>query len=270
METKHIAVSASQRNAGKTMLAQGLVRYASAAGLVCGYVKLRRRASSSPVLHTGPGRPGSDTHRCFSRGASFTALAEYGSPDMLEKIVPEWLDRCDLVVWETNSAVEFLAPDVLVFLEMAGPEPGKNPELVLSADLVVEAPLSEEPGDVLCRLVLESAGFPGVRAVNAGLKCRLCTEEGPVLGSDVARLLNLIAASGGIGSGSRLAGIPYGRARTLLSRAEANLGARLVTRTRGGRGRGGSKLTLLAKRLVRDFEALEGALQETRRRVEEK
>ena len=270
MKTKHIAASASLRIAGTPMLAQGLIRRASSSGLVCGYVKLRRRMNSRPEVYPGPGTSGSDTHRCSVPGASFTALVEYGSPDQLDDLFPEWLQRCDLVVWETNSAVELLDPDVLVFIDMEGTGSGKNPELALRADLVVEAPLTEEPGAVLCDLVLELAGFPGIRAVSTGFKCWLRTARGPVLGTGIARLLGHIAESGSISSGSRLAGISYRRAWTLLSRAEANLGARLVTRTRGGRDSGGSRLTLLAQRLIKDFKILEETLQKTRMDVEEK
>lgn len=269
MKTKHIAVSASSRKAGKTLLAQGIIRRASSSGLICGYVKLRRRMSVPPAVYPGPGRSGSDTHRCSASGASYTAMVEYGASDQLEVLLPEWLRQCDLVVWETNSAVEFLDPDAVIFLNMEGTGPGKNPGLAFIADLVVEAPVSCEPGRVLCDLVMELAGFPGIRAISTDFKCWLRTAEGPVLGSGIARLLKHIAASGSISSGSRLAGISYRRAWTLLSRAEANLGARLVTRTRGGRDSGGSRLTLLAQRLIREFELLEEALQETRSKVEE-
>jgi molybdate transport system regulatory protein len=197
-------------------------------------------------------------------------MVEYGAPEQLEVLFPEWLQQCDLVVWETNSAVELLDPDVVVFLDMEGTGLGKNPGLALIADLVVEAPVSCEPGEVLCDLVMELAGFPGIRAISTEFKCWLHTSEGPVLGSGIARLLKHIAVSGSISSGSRLAGISYRRAWTLLSRAETSLGARLVTRTRGGRESGGSRLTLLAQRLIREFEMMEAALRETLDKVEEK
>lgn len=270
MKTRHIVIAASARKAGKTLLAQSLLGLAVEAGLVCAFVKLRRRGNSVFSVTEGEGSEGTDTARCSAAGASRCFLVEYGTLDQLNGFNPHppLNSSQDLVVWETNSAVEFVGPDSVVYLEVEQGA-GKNPELSASATFVVPAPLSSPPDGELCSMILNCSGLSGFRMLKPAFKCWLGTSRGTVLGYGIARLLRFIGQTGSISSGSKLSGISYRRAWTLLERAEANMGARLVSRTRGGSRNGGSSLTLLAERLLSEYDELEKALSNDVRVLED-
>ena len=251
MKTRHIVIAASARKAGKTLLAQSLLGMACGTGLRCAFVKLRRRGHSDFSVTEGEGFEGSDTARCAMAGASRCFLVEYATVDQLGMFRPDPTLDCshDMVLWETNSAVELVRPDGLVYLEVEQGT-GKNPELASCATCVVPAPLSDPPDAELCSMILHCSGFSGFRMLKPGFKCWLGTSRGTVLGCGIARLLKFIGKTGSISSGSKLSGISYRRAWTLLERAEANMGARLVSRTRGGSRNGGSSLTRSEERRV--------------------
>ncbi|MFO7626822.1 MAG: LysR family transcriptional regulator [Candidatus Fermentibacteraceae bacterium] len=270
MKTRHIVIAASARKAGKTLLAQSLLGLAVEEGLVCAFVKLRRRVSSVLSVTEGEGSDGTDTARCAAAGASRCFLVEYWTVDQLREFSPSPpLDSSyDMVLWETNSAVGFVGPDSLVYLEVEQGA-GKNPELAAGATFVVPAPLSGPPDGELCSMILHCSGLSGFRMLKRAFKCWLGTSRGTVLGHGIARLLRFIGQTGSISSGSKQSGISYRRAWTLLERAEANMGARLVSRTRGGSRNGGSSLTLLAERLLTEYDELEKALSSDVRVLED-
>lgn len=270
MKTRHIVIAASARKAGKTLLAQSLLGLARGNGMQCAFVKLRRRGDSAFSVTEGEGAEGTDTARCAAAGASRCFLVEYGTVDQLGEFRPDppLEPGHDMVVWETNSAVEYVGPDGIVYLEVEQGA-GKNPELAACATLVVPAPISCAPDEELCSMILHCAGFSGFRMLKPAFKCWLGTSRGTVLGYGIARLLRFIGQTGSISSGSRLSGISYRRAWTLLERAEVNLGARLVKRTRGGSHNGGSSLTLLAERLLTEYDELEKALSNDVRVLED-
>lgn len=270
MKTRHIVIAASVRKAGKTLLAQSLLGLAHGAGLNCAFVKLRRRGNPVFTVTEGEGSEGSDTARCAAAGASRCFLVEYGTVDQLCLFRPDPpLDSShDMVLWETNSAVEYLRPDGLVYLEVEQGA-GKDPELASGATCVIPAPLSGPPDGELCSMILHCSGLSGFRMLAPGFKCWLGTSRGTVLGYGIARLLRFIGQTGSISSGSKLSGISYRRAWTLLERAETNMGALLVSRTRGGSRNGGSSLTLLAERLLVEYEELERALSNDVRVLED-
>jgi len=203
-------------------------------------------------------------------GASRCFLVEYGTVDQLCRFspVPPLGSSHDMVLWETNSAVDHVRPDGLVYLEVEQ-STGKNPELASCATCVVPAPLSDPPDGELCSMILHCSGFAGFRMLKPAFKCWLGSSRGTVLGCGIARLLKFIGQTGSISAGSKLSGISYRRAWTLLERAEANMGARLVSRTRGGSLNGGSSLTLLAERLLTEYEELEMALSNDVRVLED-
>lgn len=269
MKTKHIVIAASARKAGKTLLAQAIISRASATGLDCCFVKLRRRTGRELGVIQGAGSEGSDTHRCAAAGASRQLLVEYGSLDDLKGYQPYPPIESDLVVWETNSGIGLLKPDAVVYLDVEC-ESEKNPEIAENATLVVPAPLSPARADEMCLIILEASGLPGFSPFTAGFKCWIGTSRGTVLGAGISSLLRFIGETGSISSGSRLAGISYRRAWTLLSKAEENLGARLIRRKRGGSCNGGSSLTLLAERLLEEYRVIEDALSTSIRNMEEK
>ncbi len=269
MNTRHIVIAASERKAGKTLLAQSLLRVAVDAGLDCAFVKLRRRHGVSLTLIPGEGQEGTDTFRCAASGASSVTLVEYAEPEQLSGYEPHAPSGHDLVLWETNSAMEFVRPHTMVYLEVEHGE-GKTPELSSKANVVVPAPLSAPPSRELCDLILDSAGVRGFRAFIPRGKCWLETPRGTVVGSGIASLLRYIGQTGSISAGSKLAGISYRRAWTLLSRSEDNLGAKLIERSRGGRLKGGSGLTRLADRLLEEFENLEQSLEHVLKGGDEK
>lgn len=270
MKTRHIVIAASARKTGKTLFAQSLLGLAVEAGLVCAFVKLRRRGSAVFSVTEGEGFEGTDTARCAAAGASRCFLVEYGTVDQLREFRPDppLEPGHDMVVWETNSAVEFVGPDGLVYLEVEQGA-GKNHELATEATFVVPAPLSGPPDRELCSTILHCSGLSGFRMLKPAFKCWLGTSHGTVLGYGIARLLRFIGQTGSISSGSKLSGISYRRAWTLLERAEANMGARLVCRTRGGSRNGGSSLTLLAERLMTEYDELEKALSNDVRVLED-
>jgi len=270
MKTRHIVIAASARKAGKTLLAQSLLGLAAGAGLVCSYVKLRHRGKTVFSVTEGEGSEGTDTARCAAAGASRCFLVEYGTLDQLCGFRPDppLESSNDMVVWETNSAAEFVGPDSIVYLEVEQGA-GKNPELAACATFVVPAPIACPPDGELCSMILHCAGLSGFRMLKPAFKCWLGTSRGTVLGYGIARLLRFIGQTGSISSGSKLSGISYRRAWTLLERAEANMGARLVSRTRGGSRNGGSRLTRLAERLLTEYDELEKALSNDVRVLED-
>lgn len=166
MKTKHIVIAASGRKAGKTLLARGLIETVGSLGMGCVYIKLRRRPRTGLKVLSGPGAPGTDTHRCMEAGAVQAVLVEYGEVSELSAYAPGLPSMDALVVWETNSAADWVNPDALLYLEVE-PGKGKNPELALRADLVISAPLMDMPSRELCGMALGAAGIPGS---NTGLK----------------------------------------------------------------------------------------------------
>ena len=255
MKTRHIVVAASGRKAGKTLFAQTLIGVAAEIGIRCVYVKLRRSPEAVFSVRDEVGAEASDTSRCFLAGAKQVFLVEYRNPSELSGFRSEAPARGALVVWETNSAVDIVEPDALIYLEVK-PGTGKNPGLASRASLVVPGPLPAPPSRELCAMALNVSGIPGCNSLSPEWKCWLSNSRGVVIGSGIAGLLHSIGETGSISRGAAAQKISYRRAWTLLAQAEVNLGARLIRRTRGGKHQGGSRLTLLAGKLLAEYRTL--------------
>jgi len=92
-----------------------------------------------------------------------------------------------------------------------------------------------------------------------GLKVRLANERGEsFMGGGLLELLRRIDRVDSIHRAAAEMGLSYAKALKILNRLEANLGAPVLERARGGRERGGARLTPFGKVLVREY----GSLQE--------
>ncbi len=73
------------------------------------------------------------------------------------------------------------------------------------------------------------------------------------------RLLRMVEEMSSLRAAAQCMGMAYTKAFHLIKQAEENLGFPLIKRSIGGKGGGGSSLTLEAKELVRRYEAYRAA-----------
>ena len=78
-----------------------------------------------------------------------------------------------------------------------------------------------------------------------------------VFGSGKSELLKCIDETGSIKAAAEKMGISFRRAWSYLAAIEKRFGFKLIERTRGGKGGGGSRLTPRARELVEKYEKLE-------------
>jgi molybdate transport system regulatory protein len=253
---RNIVVSAAGRKLGKTAIACALVSALVKDGLTASYYKLRSRPQNETVYSPGPGAENSDTWRLHASGALETILVDRGS-NGIDGIVTEG-SPVDATIWETNSALAMIPNPFLIYIQGETDTP-KNPELAHIADVVLDGPVHHLSHDT-ASMILSSAGFESLDPVRPAWKLWLELESGPVFGKGIAVLLEAVRDSGSILAASRAAGIQYRQVWTLISRAEMKLGLRLVQRSRGGTGGGGSRLTPVALMLLRRYHCLENAL----------
>ncbi len=81
-----------------------------------------------------------------------------------------------------------------------------------------------------------------------------------VLDSDTARLLIEIKRLGSLLKASQSLGLPYSKAWDMINRAEKSLGSKLVETWRGGGGKGGTRLTGEAEKLLDTYLSAESQL----------
>jgi molybdate transport system regulatory protein len=89
------------------------------------------------------------------------------------------------------------------------------------------------------------------------LTIRIDFEPGHALGPGKIRLLEQIEETGSIRSAAASLKMSYRRAWLLLKAAEDTFGAALILASAGGRRGGGTSLTLLGKKVVRTYRAIE-------------
>ncbi|NQU74505.1 MAG: LysR family transcriptional regulator [Candidatus Omnitrophica bacterium] len=77
-----------------------------------------------------------------------------------------------------------------------------------------------------------------------------------VIGEGKSRLLKVINQTGSINKAAKKMGVSFRHAWGCLTAIEKRLGVKLIERSRGGRGGGGSILTPAAKRLIRKYDKL--------------
>lgn len=264
---RNIVVAAAGRKLGKTFLAAALARVLSEGGFSVAFFKLRRHDKGGVEYLPGPGGENSDTWRLNEAGACEVGFLSFNENCDVTDCLPEAANGSDVVIWETNSAAGQIPGAVVVYIDGEVPDP-KNPELADSAVIHVKGPVtfvsSETSG-----LILSTAGLPGFNPVRPGWKLWLELDSGPVFGGGIASLLEKIRESGSILAASKATGIQYRRVWTLISKTEAKLGVRLIHRSRGGSGGGGSSLTPVAEMMLKRFHFLEDAMASAASKLEE-
>lgn len=216
---------------------------------------------------SGPGRMGSDTYRIYDAGATEVAILKFGPGSVMKGYLPKPSSECDVVVWETNSAALLIENSTIVYIDGDTPEP-KNPELSDHASVLVDGPFETVSPEII-GLTLSVAGLSNFNPVRPGWKLWLESGGTPVFGRGVASLLEAIRDSGSILAASRVTGIQYRRVWTLISNTEQKLGVKLIHRSRGGSGGGGSSLTPVATMLLKRYHFLEEAMADAAKRLEE-
>jgi len=86
--------------------------------------------------------------------------------------------------------------------------------------------------------------------------------ETPLMGQGRRDLLVSIERLGSISAASRKMGVSYRKAWSSIQAMEERLGARLIVRTRGGRGGGAASLTDVAKGLIATYDRVAGGLSD--------
>jgi len=266
---RNIVIAAAGRKLGKTLLSTALTGVLAADGYRVGYFKLRRRQEKGTEFLPGPGRNGCDTWRILEAGASEVGLLNYGPESDYDITAGVTSGDNDVLIWETNSAAHQIPDAIIVYIDGNMEQP-KNPELADRAVVHVQGPLKDEVSASITGLILSSAGFTGYNPVRPGWKLWLELDSGPVFGGGVAHLLEVIRETGSIIAASRKTGIQYRRVWTLVSKTEDKLGVKLIHRSRGGAGGGGSSLTPVAEMLLQRFHFLEDALRSAAKVLEEK
>jgi len=123
-----IGIGASHSGAGKTTLASTILRYfvlcpspvISCRPLRWGAIKYTRTASSPEIIsdRTILREEGKDTCRLLAAGATDVVWVRSGTLGLAEALAAAVtrLSHLDLIIVEGNSAIEFLNPDVVIFI----------------------------------------------------------------------------------------------------------------------------------------------------------
>ncbi len=89
------------------------------------------------------------------------------------------------------------------------------------------------------------------------VKIRLANSPGEsFMGEGILELLRRIERVDSIYRAAGEMGLSYAKALKILNRLEENLGGRVLERTRGGRERGGARLTPFGKIFIREYGKL--------------
>ncbi len=89
------------------------------------------------------------------------------------------------------------------------------------------------------------------------VKTRLANDQGEsFMGTGILELLGRIERTDSIHRAAAEMGLSYAKALKILNRLEENLGGRVLERTRGGRERGGARLTPFGKTFIREYGTL--------------
>ena len=89
------------------------------------------------------------------------------------------------------------------------------------------------------------------------LRIKIASERGEsFMGEGLLELLRGIDRADSIHRAAAGMGLSYAKALKILNRLEENLGAAVLERTRGGRERGGARLTPFGRAVVREYGSL--------------
>lgn len=264
----NIVVAAAGRKLGKTFFCTELVSVLNKTGYSVAFYKLKKQGEGGIELFPGPGRKGSDTWKVKNAGANEVALLKFPTGKDLKDCLPRPSIEVDIVIWETNYAALLVENPVIVYIDGDVPE-AKNQELIDYASVLLEGPLETIPAETV-GLALSVAGLSGFNPVRPGWKLWLESGGTPVFGGGVASLLEAIRDSGSILAASKSTEIQYRRVWTLISNTEEKLGVKLIRRSRGGSGGGGSSLTPVAVMLLKRYHFLENAMADAAKHLEDK
>ncbi len=90
------------------------------------------------------------------------------------------------------------------------------------------------------------------------VKTKLANEQGEsFMGEGILELLRRIDQVDSIHQAAAEMGLSYAKALKILNRLEENLEGRVLERSRGGRERGGARLTPLGKIFIREYQSLQ-------------
>lgn len=263
-----IVISADARKMGKTLLGAELTRRLAERGLAVSGMKLSRGGHGPDSPSSSPGPPGSDTRRYSDAGAVDVLFYKYSSCEELKEFMRGRSFDTDILVIESNSALEVTQPDL--HIHITSPE-GIKPSaegLMTKADLVTSGPLDGHRAKKLAGLVPAILGIQGASSVTIGGKHWLNIQDEPLFGEGRMDLLKAIRDHGSILQAATATGIQYKRAWVMIHDAEERIGARLVNSGRGGAGGGGTRISPLAEKLLdlwerseREFEEMLGRLE---------
>jgi len=151
-----IGIGASHSGSGKTTLASMILRHFTGhSGMpltnhesritlyTCGAIKYTRTQSAPELITDLPTlmKPGKDTWQMLTSGAReviWVRSDRQSLPDLLPKALKR-LSLLDLIIVEGNSAIEFLKPDIVIFIFGKGTKQWKSgiEELAAGADIVL-------------------------------------------------------------------------------------------------------------------------------------
>jgi molybdate transport repressor ModE-like protein len=95
------------------------------------------------------------------------------------------------------------------------------------------------------------------------LKLNIVDQQGtPFMGVGTLRLLERIEQRASIAGAAREMNLSYVKALRMVNRLEACAGCSLLIRTRGGKDRGGTSLTPIARAWIREYRRLDERVRE--------
>ncbi|GAV35686.1 Molybdenum-pterin binding protein mopB [Roseomonas mucosa] len=101
------------------------------------------------------------------------------------------------------------------------------------------------------------SGDPAGEQAGPGLSIRLDPAPGLRIGPGKVRLLEEIGRNGSISAAGRALGMSYRRAWELVEDLNRGLGRPVVETAAGGAGGGGTRLTRLGERVIREYRSIE-------------
>lgn len=108
----------------------------------------------------------------------------------------------------------------------------------------------------------DSALPVGVLQVKLRAKIWIEVDGGHLFGRGRAALLEAIEREGSIQAAARRLGLSYRRAWTLLKTSEQRWNRKLIEKSRGGKGGGGTRLTAAGRAVLELFRRIESRLDE--------
>ncbi len=94
------------------------------------------------------------------------------------------------------------------------------------------------------------------------IKLWLESRKGPLVGEGRIELLRAVEREGSLRRAARKLGMSYRYAWGIIKTLEKVLGARIVAATRGGKEKGGMRLTKVGRKILEEFERLKTSINE--------